>query len=88
MGSHKSRSDLEDKKGTDMVMANRHNWATIGKRLPSDWSWLHTELPDIWGGCIAAKVLQKMMAFDSHSTKWCINCLQCFSKGIFMVLCP
>lgn len=65
MGSHKSRLGLQDNKGTDMVMANRHNWATIGKRLPSDWSWLHTELPDIGGGCIAAKVLQKMMALTA-----------------------
>jgi hypothetical protein len=65
MGSHKSRLGLQYNKGTDMVMANRHNWATIGKWLPSDWSWLHTELPDIGGGCIAAKVLQKMMALTA-----------------------
>jgi hypothetical protein len=26
---------------------------------------LHTELPDIGGGCMAAKVLHKMMAFTA-----------------------
>jgi hypothetical protein len=63
-GSHKSRLGLEEDDETDMVMADRHNWATNGKRPPSDRSWLRTRSPDI--EAYRSKGSSENNGLDSH----------------------
>jgi hypothetical protein len=63
-GSQKSRLGLEEDDETDMVMADRHNWATNGKRPPSDRSWLRTRSPDI--EAYRSKGSSENNGLDSH----------------------
>ncbi len=46
-GSHKSRLSFEDGDGTDVVMADRHNRPSNGKRHPSDRPWLQSQSIDM-----------------------------------------